>query len=1420
MLVNVNTISCALTNVNRLCGFKKCPLIDIVYSDVLCQLTAPYASWIGSHNITLTWKALNQSDVLYIPQWTGPSLSGVWAQAENVTESTYTVEQLEPFTCYKFRVWAVIAEEHMCSLESLWYQTEPFGLPSSPSIDSIESLSGESVDVHWSPPEKPAGPILGFNLNFTTNIHVISVATGGNVFFTTFFPTLHNTTYRISIAAVNREGQGSVAEAGITTPEQVEQDGGRWVFASRWNTLRRREKNADFFTTAECLSDTLIESNITGVAMHYSSNKVYFAEGTHIWVKGAENLTDHSDLKLLYSVDVKVTALTVDWLYQRIYYVSSGSVFYCGIDDCTFPVHVNLTLPSDPLDIIADPYNGFLFLLLPNGIFRAPLLGQQDEMSHIVNTSPKALYDLVVSFPNKRLIFHDRKDQTLKAVSLDGLHAVTLYTSIKFEATSIAYEDDFFMFSDGRALYKQVGQGQVAIFNEFPMDCDDFSSQYEGFGNICYFSPLAQPYPVPQRPRNLQILFGSDKANVYWDKPEIMIGASSSAWQNWTYFVNCSLNGLLVTSFSGVTSTHVTVSDLESSHRYCVSVRACSPGGCSRSVSFEGSTLHAVDEAPYIVVADGRGIWKQDLDSNDFLEPLVSNIKDVKDIDSYNGTIYWTNSSGHINWVELGDQSLSGNVITIPLSMKAESVAFDWLGQYLYWSCNSNQICRGSTSSQHVEIFHQADDKILSLVIDSLNAAIYWTTKTSVEGCRLDGEGYQLLDKMSVFSGREVAGITLNVMESSLYWLVKDGTMVNLYRANFRGDRMQKSKGVEYVQWTTSQIFNHHVGYYSGRLLWLDENKQLRIQEMNQTTSVRMSSTNTLTAFSIVQEMLKPLPDGFLSPPVVIPPAVPKTSVRVEGNHAFFQILWDASNIDFGNVFYCVVSKETSQNAEQLQNNYPTRYCPPGNSVFKPVINVTRFKPDTEFNITITPFSYWGKGVSTSMILFTPGMDTPKHTNITLVIVITAICVCVALIGILAAVIWQRRHKKRDHGTFVQTGVHLHTDEELEYIRGLVGLGNACYAVSAIPAQREIESLPVFPRDCLKLQRLLGSGAFGEVYEGITTGCQITEIGSEERVAVKTLHTGASEYEKAEFLKEVSLMSQFNHSNILRLLGVCLLNEPHYLILELMEGGDLLSYLRGARPTNNRRELLNLTSLLDIGLDAAKGCAYLERMRFVHRDIAARNCLVSVKSYTDPNRIIKIGDFGLARDVYKNDYYRKRGEGLLPVRWMSPESLTDGIFNKFSDVWAFGVLLWEIMTLGKQPYPTYTNHEVLSYISHGGQLPSPTGCAQRLYNLMMDCWKKEPTERPSFQQLQETLNKLRDYEADKETSQNMTPGHVNQAYQEDDLSEEVCTGVDEDEDMETGLSPVLSNDRLNYLMYKAESPDSVQTDTTTESEDR
>lgn len=197
-----------------------------------------------------------------------------------------------------------------------------------------------------------------------------------------------------------------------------------------------------------------------------------------------------------------------------------------------------------------------------------------------------------------------------------------------------------------------------------------------------------------------------------------------------------------------------------------------------------------------------------------------------------------------------------------------------------------------------------------------------------------------------------------------------------------------------------------------------------------------------------------------------------------------------------------------------------------------------------------------------------------------------------------------------------------------------------------------------------------------------------------------------------EFLKEAQLMSNFKHEHILKLIGVCFEQDTLYIIMELMQGGDLLSYLRQNRPDLGHATSLKLIDIISMCVDVASGCRYLEEMHFVHRDLAARNCLVS--SFIHSERVVKIGDFGLARDIYKNDYYRKEGEGLLPVRWMSPESLVYGVFTSQSDIWAFGVLCWEIMTLGQQPYPARNNIEVLNYVREGGRLTRPRDCPEEL----------------------------------------------------------------------------------------------------------
>ncbi|XP_050406861.2 leukocyte tyrosine kinase receptor [Patella vulgata] len=200
-------------------------------------------------------------------------------------------------------------------------------------------------------------------------------------------------------------------------------------------------------------------------------------------------------------------------------------------------------------------------------------------------------------------------------------------------------------------------------------------------------------------------------------------------------------------------------------------------------------------------------------------------------------------------------------------------------------------------------------------------------------------------------------------------------------------------------------------------------------------------------------------------------------------------------------------------------------------------------------------------------------------------------------------------------------------------------------------------------RKHLTLISLIGQGAFGEVYEGVLSG---PPYDTDVSIAVKTLPAMCTEQTELDFLMEAVIISKFSHPNIVSFIGVCFDKEPRFIILELLEGGDVRSFLRESRPKPSRPSELTVLDLLKLALDIAKGCQHLEEKHFIHRDIAARNCLLSKKG---PSRVAKIADFGLARDIYRSDYYKKAGKAMLPVKWMPPEAFLDGMFTSKTDVW-------------------------------------------------------------------------------------------------------------------------------------------------------
>ncbi|XP_055700402.1 tyrosine kinase receptor Cad96Ca [Phlebotomus papatasi] len=280
-----------------------------------------------------------------------------------------------------------------------------------------------------------------------------------------------------------------------------------------------------------------------------------------------------------------------------------------------------------------------------------------------------------------------------------------------------------------------------------------------------------------------------------------------------------------------------------------------------------------------------------------------------------------------------------------------------------------------------------------------------------------------------------------------------------------------------------------------------------------------------------------------------------------------------------------------------------------------------------------------------------------------------------------------------------------------------------------------------FPRHRLKFFNIIGEGAFGQVWR-----CEAAHIDGKDgltTVAVKTLKENATEVEKHDLLSELTVMKSLEpHINVVRLLGCCTEKEPIFVILEYVNKGKLQTYLRNSRAekhygnTHGKSNILTSGDLTSFMYQVARGMDFLSSRGIIHRDLAARNILI-----TDEHTC-KVADFGFARDVVTSKIYERKSEGKLPIRWMAIESLYDNIFSVKSDIWSFGILMWEIVTLGSTPYPGIAAAEVMRQVRDGYRLEKPEHCRRELYNIMYYCWAKDSNERPSFSELVILLDKL------------------------------------------------------------------------------
>ncbi|XP_028394329.1 ephrin type-B receptor 3-like [Dendronephthya gigantea] len=394
------------------------------------------------------------------------------------------------------------------------------------------------------------------------------------------------------------------------------------------------------------------------------------------------------------------------------------------------------------------------------------------------------------------------------------------------------------------------------------------------------------------------------------------------------------------------------------------------------------------------------------------------------------------------------------------------------------------------------------------------------------------------------------------------------------------------------------------------------------------------------------------------------------------------------------------------------------------------LVAVTGLQPDKKYIFRVFPKNSLNEQISrdkwnfkeTNDFIFSSNKDQPvpekEGSNNTVSIIVAVIAVVLLVIIIFIVVFaFKRRGNSKPKDKHLETFLNNGVDLPNVGLKPYVDPSNYSNAEEAVEEfANELDLNQIF------LERMIGGGEFGDVYKGV-----LTSDGNQIPIAVKTLKADASSKNSRDFLLEASVMAQFDNPNVVKMEGVVTKSKPRMIVIEYMSNGSLDHYLK------RNDGMLTQLQLLGMARGVASGMNYLSEIHFVHRDLAARNVLVN------DMMLCKISDFGLSRELETTNTqsvgeYETSG-GKIPIRWTAPEAFKFRIFSTASDVWSFGILLWEIMSFGQRPYWEWDNFKVMEDVDNGYRLPPPHNCPHGIHCLMLHCWKAERSERPSFAQI-------------------------------------------------------------------------------------
>ncbi|XP_072411172.1 ephrin type-A receptor 7 isoform X1 [Chiloscyllium punctatum] len=416
---------------------------------------------------------------------------------------------------------------------------------------------------------------------------------------------------------------------------------------------------------------------------------------------------------------------------------------------------------------------------------------------------------------------------------------------------------------------------------------------------------------------------------------------------------------------------------------------------------------------------------------------------------------------------------------------------------------------------------------------------------------------------------------------------------------------------------------------------------------------------------------------------------------------------------------------------------------------------INNLKPGTAYIFQIRAFTTAGYGnYSPRLEVLTLEESTATaastEQNPVIIIAVVAVAGTIILVFMVFGFIIGRRYGTKEHADvghtiegilrcfpYVRRAIEMHCgyskaeqegDEELYFHFKLPGSRTYIDPETYEDPNRAVHQFAKeLDTSCIKIERVIGAGEFGEVCSG-----RLKLPGKRDMpVAIKTLKVGFTEKQRRDFLCEASIMGQFDHPNVVHLEGVVTRGKPIMIVIEYMENGALDAFLR---KHDGQFTVIQLVGMLR---GIAAGMRYLADMGYVHRDLAARNILVN------SNLVCKVSDFGLSRVVEDDPeaVYTTTG-GKIPVRWTAPEAIQYRKFTSASDVWSYGIVMWEVMSYGERPYWDMSNQDVIKAIEEGYRLPAPMDCPPGLHQLMLDCWQQERSERPKFDQIVGILDKM------------------------------------------------------------------------------